>query len=63
MEDFEIRRAVLSLLAFLVVVFFYLQVVLNAAVDTKKINDHRAKELEKLREGLARKGIVMVIER
>lgn len=60
MEDFEIRRIVLSVLAFLVVAFFYLQVVLTAALGVKKVNDHRAREL---RESLARKGIVMVVER
>lgn len=60
MDDYDVRRLVFSALAFLVVVFFYLQVVLMAAVDTKKINDRKVKELE---ESLSRKGIVMVIER
>jgi hypothetical protein len=57
MEDFELRRIIYSLLAFMVIVFVYLQVALMAAVDTKAINDHRAKVF---REGLERKGIVLV---
>jgi hypothetical protein len=57
MEDFELRRIIYSLFAFMVIVFVYLQVALMAAVDTKAINDHRVKVF---REGLERKGIVLV---
>lgn len=57
MEDFDVKRIIFSFLAFLVVVFFYIQVVLTAAVDVKKINDRKAEELRK---ALARKGIVIV---
>jgi|GEM_PF-4123820 len=57
MEDFELRRIIYSLFVFMVIVFVYLQVALMAAVDTKAINDHRVKVF---REGLERKGIVLV---
>lgn len=57
MEDFELRRRVFSLLAFMVVVFIYLHVAISASVDVKKINEHRVRVLK---ENLERQGIVLV---
>jgi len=57
MEDFELRRIIFSLFAFLVVVFVLLQVALMAALDTKSIMDHKAKVFK---EELERKGVVVV---
>jgi len=57
MEDFELRRIIFSLFAFLVVVFVLLQVALMAALDTKAIMDHKAKVFK---EELERKGVVVV---
>lgn len=58
MDNFELRRVFLNFVAFLLIVFFYLHVALNAAMDTKRINDHRARELSRESE---RQGIRVVV--
>jgi hypothetical protein len=57
MGDFELRRIIFSLFAFLVFVFVLLWIALMAALDTKAILDHKAKVLK---EELERKGVGVV---